>query len=73
MLDIEKYQKQAQKLQACINNVNSAIGHKKDLLNSINSTIDDLSESDEAIERCEQTLIGQLKLMNIQNKEDLES
>lgn len=74
-MDIQKHQKQIDALQDCINNIKKAndvvINAEFDSMHSVDKK--HLNESKLQLERCAQTLIGQLKLMAIQNREELES
>lgn len=69
MINIEKIKKQSDDLIVCINNYESAIQLHEIFSLSPTSIKKEIDGANDIINRCEQTLIGQLKLMNIQNYE----
>lgn len=73
MLNIEKYRKQVDRLKDCFHNLQSACNRLDNIINSTDPSVDDLTEAIQQISRCQQTITSQLKLMNMQNENELKS
>lgn len=79
MIDLEIIQGQINSLQRCVDNCNSAkksIQHLESIYNNyydMNSYSDDMKEANDQLSKCEQTILGQLKVNYIQNQDLIKS
>lgn len=73
MLDIEKFIKQAERFSDCVKNIRAAHMRLQKLEMSPFSIRKDVIEVQKQLDRCSETLIGQIRIMNIQNQEELKS
>lgn len=76
MLDIEKFIKQAERFNDCVKNIQAAklnLERQSKRHYSNEEDDSDIVYARDMITSAEETLVGQLKLMNIQNEEELKS
>lgn len=69
MINIDQIERQAQSLQACINNYKAACGYLREVENNRLSKVIDHVNAHNLVTKTEKTIIGQLKLINIQNQD----
>lgn len=71
MINIEKIEKQAQDLQACINNYKSAKTWNDEVWSRTIIDHEEAHESNCILDKCENTLKTQLRIMADDNREEI--